>query len=228
MSKPKPLKPLVQKTRAYLRNRPDCTAFWPTVETRPDHARRASSLAAMRAPCPMDGLADLPGNATPATQPLTRTVIDAAGSLDWVQVYKPGDPVGRGKIDRTAVSLLTGPGTEYCPEQGICGFYYLLPGVEYAAHAHPPREIYAILSGTARYWNERSGWETRGPGDVIHTPEWSWHAMTTVNEPVLILWAWIGDAIDRAPDLRAGDDGALPPGAFCGIKPETVRTGMPA
>ena len=79
------------------------------------------------------------------------------------------------------------PGAAFDPEHGRMGFFFLRDEVEYAPHAHAPREIYAILSGTVRYWNEVSGWSTYGAGDVIHTPEHSWHAMTTCNEPVLIL-----------------------------------------
>ena len=41
--------------------------------------------------------------------------------------------------------------------------------------------------------------------------------MTTVWEPVLIMWAWIGEDLGSAPGLRTGDQGRLPPGAFDGI-----------
>ena len=118
-----------------------------------------------------------------ATQPLVDRLLLARDAVAWFQVYEPDDLVGKGKIDWTAVSLLAGPGAAFGPEHGRMGFYFLRDKVEYAPQAHAPREIYAILSGTARYWNEVSGWSTHGVGDVIHTPEHRWHAMTTCNEP---------------------------------------------
>ena len=213
------LQGVLDHTRAYLHTRPDCEAYWPTAEAKPAPGAGRPDLAKTPCQCPLDGLPDLLETASTATQALTDVVIAAADDLHWFQVYTTDQPVGKGKVDRTAVSMLAGPGARFTPQDGQIGFYYLLPGVEYAAHRHAPREIYAILSGTARYWNEASGWDTRGPGDVIHTPEWSWHAMTTVWEPVLILWAWVGAELDRAPRLREEDQGALPEGAFDGIDP---------
>lgn len=43
------------------------------------------------------------------------------------------------------------PGAAFDPEHGRMGFYFLRDEIEYAPHAHAPREIYAILSGTVRY-----------------------------------------------------------------------------
>ncbi len=75
------------------------------------------------------------------------------------------------------------------------------------------QRIARFLSVTARYWNEVSGWSTYGAGDVIHTPEHRWHAMTTCNEPVLILWAWIGEDLNLVPVLWEEDQGSIPDGA---------------
>ena len=210
------LAPLFDATRDYLLARPDCRAFWSTVDAGPGPGTGRPDLAKIDCLCPLDTLPDVLRTASEATARLTREVVAHSDRIEWFQVYDTGDPVGKGKIDRTAVAMLCGNGAVYASKHGLCGFYYLKQGVEYAPHAHAPREIYAILSGTARYWNEATGWRTSGPGEVIHTPEWSWHAMTTVWEPVLILWAWIGDGLDRPPDLR-DPDGALPNGAFDGI-----------
>jgi len=204
---------LIHATCDYLRACRDCRAFWPVVDVRPNNGGAKPVLAVSQCLCPLDALPELLSAATNRTANLVQQVVAHADTLEWFQVYKSTDPVGKGKFDRTAVAMLCGEGAAYIPAQGLCGFYYLQKDVEYAAHAHAPREIYAILSGTARYWNEATGWETRGPGDVIQTPEESWHAMATPWEPVLILWAWIGQELDRAPRLRA-PDGALPPGAF--------------
>ena len=213
------LEALLGETRAYLQARPDCEAYLSTVDATPGTHAGRPDLAALDCLCPLEGMPALSQTTAPASHRLTEALLAAREALSWFQVYQSGDPVGKGKIDRTAVSMLAGPGAPYAARHGQVGFYYLLEGVEYAAHAHAPREIYAILSGRARYWSEAGGWVTRGPGDVIHTPEWSWHAMTTAWEPVLILWAWVGEELSRAPRLRAGDHGALPPGALDGIDP---------
>ena len=140
-------------------------------------------------------------------------LLSARDAVALFQVYKPADLVCKGNIDRTAVGLLAGPGVTFDPEHERMEFYFLRDEVEYAPHAHAPRNIYAILSGTVRYWNEVSGWSAYGSDDVIHTPEQSWHAMTTCNEPVLILWAWIGEDLNLVPILREEDQGPIPDGA---------------
>tara|TARA_B110000208_G_scaffold180371_1_gene229981 strand:+ start:309 stop:464 length:156 start_codon:yes stop_codon:yes gene_type:complete len=50
-------------------------------------------------------------------------------------------------------------------------------------------------------------------GDVIHTPDQRWHAMTTCYEPVLILWAWIVEDLNSVLILWAEDQGSIPDGA---------------
>ena len=137
-------------------------------------------------------------------------LLSARDAVALFQVYKPADLVCKGNIDRTAVGLLAGPGVTFDSEHERMEFYFLRDEAEYAPHAHAPRNIYAILSGTVRYWNEVSGWSAYGSDDVIHTPEQSWHAMTTCNEPVLILWAWIGGDHNLVPILREEFEGFIP------------------
>ena len=199
--------------RAYLASRPDCAAYMPTVTGASVPQPGAMSFAQSDCSDVVRHMDRVAKTACPATKPLVDQLLSARDAVAWFQVYKPDDLVGKGKIDRMAVSLLAGPGAAFDPEHGRMRFYFLRDGVEYAPHAHAPREIYAILSGTARYWNEVSGWSTYGPGDVIYTPAHRWHAMTTCNEPVLILWAWIGEDLNLVLILWEEDQGSIPDGA---------------
>ncbi len=144
----------------------------------------------------------------------TADVVDAAlaarDDLAWWAPYAEDAPAGAGFFANAAVTTLAGEGAPFASDAGRAGLFYVRAGVEYAPHAHAPREIYAILSGRARYWNEATGWREAGAGDVILTPEHSWHAMKTGSDPVLILWAWTGEGMTIRPHFR-DDTGALPP-----------------
>ena len=196
----------------YLRGFKECEDYLGTVTGERNNNPASLTFAQSDCTSVVAHMAPVAETACDASHELVEALLHHRDVLDWFQVYKTGDAVGKGKMDRTAVSLLAGPGAAFEPKHGRMGFYFLRDGVEYAPHAHAPREIYAVLSGTARYWTPDDGWVTRGAGDVIHQPSWQWHAMTTCIEPVLILWAWIGDDLDTAPVLREGDKGALSPG----------------
>jgi quercetin dioxygenase-like cupin family protein len=108
------------------------------------------------------------------------------------------------------VTTLAGEGAVFAAAEGRAGLFAMRAGADYAAHGHAPRELYAILSGRARYWDERAGWREYGPGGAFVTPAWRWHAMRTDEQPVLILWAWTGEGMMQRPRFRDGS-GCLPP-----------------
>ena len=86
-----------------------------------------------------------------ATHPLVDQRLSARDSVAWFQLYQPDDLVGKGKIGVTAVSLLAGPGAAFEPAHRRMSFYFLCDEVDYSPHYHLTRELYANLSGTARY-----------------------------------------------------------------------------
>ena len=189
--------------RAHIAARPDCAAYLPALDG-PIAPKGAAALATGSANGVFAHLPEMAALATPETQALTDAVIAARDDLDWWSAYADDDPKpGANYQQRTCSCLYTGDGAA-----GRSGFFFLRQGVEYAPHAHGPDEIYAIIAGRARFWTE-AGWREAGAGEVIHTPSWSWHGMTTPDGPVLILWAWRGVDLDSPPRFLR-DDGAFP------------------
>lgn len=151
----------------------------------------------------------MPALASAETRPLVEALNQRRADLNWWSTYTEADMAGRGMASGMAACLFCGPGAPFDTPDGRAGFFYVKGDVEYAAHRHEPTEIYAVLAGRARFWSEATGWAEAGAGDVIHTPSWSWHAMTTDRGPVLIMWAWMGEAYDDYPVVRDAT-GALP------------------
>lgn len=195
--------------RSYLAARPDCAAYLPAYEGARSWQAATSSLKRADTGGREAEIDAMPDRATAQTRPIVEAVAAHRTALDWWSTYTEADMAGRGMATGMAGCLLCGPGAPFDAPDGRSGFFYVRGDVEYAAHRHEPAEIYAILAGRARFWNEATGWLQAGPGDVIHTPSWSWHALTTDQGPVLIMWAWIGRDYDNFPVFRDAA-GALP------------------
>ena len=190
----------------YLSARPDCAPFLQALDGGRSAAGAATAVRrACAAAAPLDAALD---RSSWATRPLVEALL-ATTDLDWWTAYAPEAPAGRGMAVRSAISLLTGPGAPFSPRHGKAGFLLLGEGVEYAPHRHRPDEVYALLAGRGRFWLEGAGWREAAAGDVVQMPSGRWHAAETRESPVLALWAWIGEPLDRRPEFRDGS-AALP------------------
>lgn len=195
--------------RSYLADRADCAAYLPVF------GGEASDLAATSALKRADtngleaAIDDMPSRASAATHTIVEAIAAHRAALDWWSTYTEADMAGRGMAAGMAACQFCGPGAPFDAPDGRAGFFYVKEDVEYAPHRHEPAEIYAVLAGRARFWNEAEGWRQAEAGDVIHTSSWSWHAMSTDRGPVLIMWAWIGAGYDAYPVFR-DQTGLLP------------------
>lgn len=196
-------------SRSHLAARPDCAAYLPAFDGLRSGKATISSLKRADTGGLEADIAAMPGLASAETWPLVEALNNRRADLNWWSTYTEADMAGRGMASGMAACLFCGPGAPFDAPDGRAGFFYVKDDVEYAAHRHEPTEIYAVLAGRARFWNEATGWAEAGAGDVIHTPSWSWHAMTTDRGPVLIMWAWMGAAYDDYPVVRDAT-GALP------------------
>lgn len=195
--------------RALVRSRADCADYHAIWEGGPVSGPASEGLRRTPAPHIADRLAACRADTAPETAPLVEAAIEHRTSLAWWNPYPPGRPAGRGLAERAGATMLAGLGGPFTAPEGRAGLFYLGEDVDYAPHAHEAREIYAVLAGRARFWNELTGWVEAGAGAVVHTPERSWHAMATGEAPVLLLWAWTGPGIHERPILR-GDFSELP------------------
>ena len=133
---------------------------------------------------------DWPSNATQDTRAVAKLVQDEE-SLHWAVPYGDDPRSGRGFAERAAFCTIAGPGEALDTAVLAAGFFVVGPDVDYNDHRHGPAELYLPVSGTARYWTEPSGWQSSAPGSAIVHPPWTWHAMGTDDQAVLIFWMWL-------------------------------------
>ncbi|MGB0508302.1 MAG: dimethylsulfonioproprionate lyase family protein [Pikeienuella sp.] len=187
----------------YLDQSPDCTNYAAVLASaKKSNARGPAPLAKKDAGHVAAHLPEMDEYKGDGTAKLVSALTENYQLLDWWNAYDDDTPSGEGFKDATASSLLVGPGAPFTSKTGRAGFFYLRNGLTYAPHNHAPDEIYAILAGQADFWSESDGWRRAGPGEIIHTPSWSWHGMKTQNGPVLILWAWTGGGLDTEPSFE--------------------------
>ncbi len=86
-----------------------------------------------------------------------------------------------------ANALLLGHGDFLSPEKLTLGVSLMAPGVTYPDHAHPPEELYIVVS--AGKWRQNRGpWVQRGPGSLVHNPPGINHGMQADELPLLAFW----------------------------------------
>jgi quercetin dioxygenase-like cupin family protein len=189
--------------QAFLRTLADCEDYAEILsQAQPNSIRGKAPLAKEDASEVVAQISEVAHLTSPKTRALATSVIDRHDKLEWWNAYDKETPSGDNFSSSTAAALLVGPGAPFDYAKGRAGFFFLRQGLTYAPHNHKPNEIYAILAGEAEFWSESDGWRTAGAGEVIHTPTWSWHGMTTQKGPILILWAWGGDGLDTAPGFE--------------------------
>jgi hypothetical protein len=145
-----------------------------------------------------------------ASDPVAGRLADAmranAAAIPWraPQAYA-GDPRIADFLRSYAVAPIVGPDRygSRCPyysDRVMVGVTLQGPGLHYPAHAHTAVEIYYLIGGTVD-WQQGDGlWRRLGPGDfVLHQSEEP-HAMRTLGDPLLALFAWVSD-LDSEPRI---------------------------
>jgi hypothetical protein len=132
--------------------------------------------------------------------PRTRALVDAvealADELDWRQTYTSAD-FGERFLENYGWSEWIGQRGAFISDAIACGVLLLGPETEYPAHSHQAEELYLPLAGHAWWSSAQSDWRLRAPGQWIHHPPWTTHAMRTARQPLLAAYVW------RAGELSA-------------------------
>jgi hypothetical protein len=185
------LRSLVVALRELLVAAPDADAFlrdWPReLIARPIGGRSLPVVVALR------GLSRF---AAPHTRALVEGVAALAGELDWRQTYSNAD-FGDRFLENYGYNEWIGQRGAFMSEKLACGVLLLGPDTEYPDHSHEAEELYLPLAGHAFWRLAESDWRVRPPGEWIHHPSWTAHAMRTSQEPLLAAYVW------RAGDLTA-------------------------
>ena len=73
------------------------------------------------------------------------------------------------------------------------GLLFQLDHVAYPKHWHSAEELYLVLLGEAHWSVDDGSSEVRSPENFVHHKSNQPHSMTTIDEPLLAIWGWIGD-----------------------------------
>jgi hypothetical protein len=186
------LRPLVDVLRSLLEQAgPEASPFlhdWPrALIARPQAARSLPVVSALQ------GLSRF---AAPETRALVDAVAALAHELDWRQTYSSAD-FGERFLQNYGWSEWIGQRGAFQSDAIACGVLLLGADTEYPAHSHEAEELYLPLAGHAWWRAAQADWRLRPPGQWIHHPSRTTHAMRTEGEPLLAAYIW------RAGDLTA-------------------------
>lgn len=112
-------------------------------------------------------------------------------SLNW-------RPSGFGRLpaeitNHVAVVEIIGPSGMIIDKDFRFGLLLQDPQIHYAKHQHAAEELYIVLSGKAAWSIDDDKLTIRDVGEFIHHAENQPHQMKTNDEPLLAMWAWLGD-----------------------------------
>jgi len=127
----------------------------------------------------------------PGAHAFTADINAVADHLPWGQLAAHPPP-GITATGRTFCQIV-GPEGLIKDDSFRMGVYFQAPDVFYSSHWHNAEEVYFVLSGTALWQKDKGRFAEMNPQTLIHHRPSQPHAMRTQNEPLLALWAWIGD-----------------------------------
>ena len=133
----------------------------------------------------------LPDIINKSKHPLLAYLNDCYESLQW-----RSSGFGRLPTEITkhiAVVEIVGPDGMIKDQQLRFGLLLQDPNIIYAKHQHAAEELYLVLSGEASWAVDDNEASVREVNEFIHHAENQPHQMTTNNEPLLAMWAWLGD-----------------------------------
>lgn len=128
-----------------------------------------------------------------ADERLCATVRAIVPHLSFASSYARGGPlaaVGQGMV----WSEVAGPNGVVRDSSRRLGLMLLVPRLHYPLHGHVADEIYFVLSGTFAVEHGFDGERVAlAPGGCYRTPSGQAHALYVGDEPVLLIYCWIGD-----------------------------------
>lgn len=135
--------------------------------------------------------------ADPTLQRLVKAIHTKAAQLPWATMpasYAGPELAGAyAYVELVGPRPATGPGPVWKSDQVLAGLTIQGPDIFYASHWHPAIEFYGVLSGEGEWQVDDGVWVKRPAGSLIYHASNQPHAMRTLTEPLLTLFAWHGD-----------------------------------
>ena len=103
------------------------------------------------------------------------------------------DPNMRAFLENYAYVELVGSGGIAREQSAALGLLLIGPQSKYPPHRHPAQEVYLVVAGEANWWREGEPWRKLPAAALVHHAPNKVHAMRTLDQPLLALYAWSGE-----------------------------------
>ena len=129
------------------------------------------------------------------SQALPAAAAQAARHVDWTQTYSGGgDGIDARLVDGMLSAQVAGSYGCFASTNVAAGEFLIAPGVYYPMHTHASQELYYCMSGRLQLQHGVDGVPfSIDPGRYSITPPNRVHALWVEDEPVLLVYVWIGD-----------------------------------
>lgn len=138
------------------------------------------------------------GPAVPETQALVDEIVSSAPTSNWRQPYTP-EEAGNDFVHGSAWLPIADSNGPLVLNNGLVEVMIFDANINYPLHSHSAEELYLVLAG--EFWWEAPD-DDRSPawlraGQLVHHPPYQAHALTTGDEPSLLLAIWRGSGFQK-------------------------------
>jgi len=125
-----------------------------------------------------------------------QAIRSAASAVNWYQIFQEGTGIDPALAKGLVAGQVAGRVGLVSSSNLYVGLFLLAPNITYPLHQHEATELYYVVSGTLTLQHGRFGEPFAvKPGEWSVTLPNRTHALTTRDEPCLIVYTWI-DQID--------------------------------
>ena len=136
-----------------------------------------------------------------SNQPFINRLNRIKADLHFNQTYTVDD-FGPEFLQQYGWIKLLGPDAYWLSDQLSSGFVFLGDNITYPKHRHEAEELYFPISGTADWYHENYGWQSKSPGDRIAHASNIKHSMRTNGQPLLVLYIWRGGNLLQKSEIH--------------------------
>ncbi len=134
--------------------------------------------------------------ASPALRRLGAAFAAVAPLVPWSKRRHEGPDAARFAAGH-GNALIIGPGGAEARTDVVLGVSLMAPHTRYPDHAHPPDELYLVLS-EGEWRQGEGGWVRPGIGGTVRNPPGVVHAMRAGSKPLLAVWGLLTASVGAA------------------------------
>lgn len=134
-------------------------------------------------------------------QAIINLLIQLKDELHFNQTYSNKD-FGSDFLQQYGWIKFLGPDAYWHSDELSSGLILLGYNIIYPEHWHVAEELYFPISGTADWYHENYGWQSKSPGNSIYHASNIKHSMRTNGQPLLALYIWRGGNLVQKSDIK--------------------------